>query len=178
MPFQGYRGTLNQFSVETVVRSRDRIAVPKIVPWFSYSELIPTGTFNCAEQDPAPIVGQRYLVFIYEVGGDYSAVRGSSATAAMAIDDRDVLHSIADTVDNGQRKAFGASRELDGLALDDASRLLAGMTQGADPLEQVRADTATEPSPPSTAKSSSKGASADPTVAPELNSSPTTKPTS
>ena len=137
----GVAGTLNSFSVEKVIRSRGRIPVPSVVPWFSFSEITTAGTFNCAEHDPAPIAGAKYLVFFYEVGGDFSAVRGASATAALAIDDRLVLHAIAETVTKGKSEPFGASRSLDGLSLDAASKLVLGMTQGPDPLKQVRADT-------------------------------------
>lgn len=149
----GVPGTLNDFVVEKVLRTRGRIPVPKRVPWFSFSALDPSsGTFKCAEQDPAPIVGKRYLVFFYEVGGEYSAVRGSAATAALVIDDEQTLHSIASTLVGGKAVAFGASRELDLVTVDNATQLLGGMTQGPDPLATVRAGTKPQPSPPITAK--------------------------
>ena len=152
----GIPGTLNDFVVEKVLRSRGRIPVPRRVPWFSSSALDPSsGTFNCAEQDPAPIVGKRYLVFFYEVGGDFSAVRGSAATAALAIDDNQTLHSIASTTAGGKAIAFGASRELDLLTLQDATQLLVGMTQGPDPLAAVRVGTKPQRPPPITAKAPS-----------------------
>ena len=169
-------GTLNDFVVEKVLRTRGRIPVPKRVPWFSFSALDPTsGTFKCAEQDPAPVVGKRYLVFFYEVGGDFSAVRGSAATAALAIDDNQTLHSIASTLTDGKATPFGASRELDLMTLDSATQLLVGMTQGPDPLAAVRASTKPQPSPPITAKA--PGAihnQANPPLSPR--SLPTTEP--
>ena len=169
-------GTLNDFVVEKVLRTRGRIPVPKRVPWFSASVLDPTsGTFKCAEYDPAPLVGKRYLVLFYEVGGDFSAVRGSAATAALAIDDNQTLHSIASTLTDGKATPFGASRELDLMTLESATHLLVGMTQGPDPLAAVRASTKPQPSPPITAKA--PGAihnQANPPLSPR--SLPTTEP--
>ena len=172
----GIPGTINDFVVEKVLRTRGRIPVPKRVPWFSASALDPiSGTFKCAEYDPAPIVGKRYLVFFYEVGGGFSAVRGSAATAALTIDDNQTLHSIASTLTDGKATAFGASRELDLMTLDNATQLLVGMTQGPDPLAEVRASTKPQPSPPITAKAPGAiHSQANPPLSPR--SIPTTEP--
>ncbi len=165
-------GTLDEFVVEKVLRTRGRIPVPKRIPWLSFSALDPSSaTFNCADQDPPPIVGKRYLVFFYEVGGEYSAVRGSAATAALVIDDQQTLHSIASTLVDGKAVAFGASRELDLMTLERATDLLVGMTQGPDPLARVRAGTRPQTSPPITVKV--PGAIHNPSL-PPLVTQPTT----
>ena len=139
LPRSEIPGTISDLKISSVVKSRGRIGVPKVVPWFSFSALdSSTGTFRCAYHDPAPIVGETYLVAIYEVGGVFSAVRGAGATAALLVDKNGLVHSIGSVVEDGRRVPFGASATFDNKPLSDVTKNYESMVQGPDPLGEAR----------------------------------------